>query len=268
MRRVLGPESHGAWLNISMMIGWCLHRYETDESIPLRKPWNAADEERAARLQVWGLPMFSLLVILGLPLGDSRHVDFKAIRQWMNDEKRILGMVNELGEVKGFGCEQQWGPSQAGASNSVASGINTPYRSALNPFQAEAFHSVGSNTGVLYSSTEAPYRIQENALGPLGITYVSGGIKDFEPAHQGSPPQEERPGRKRPRETEEDTSEDIQGLGVFDNFGHRERRKRIRGEGSSSTDNSSKEMHGMHGMLEDCDSDSEASVTSESSLEG
>ncbi|KAF5591290.1 hypothetical protein FPCIR_6172 [Fusarium pseudocircinatum] len=251
---------------MSMMIGWCLHRYETDESVPFRKHWNAADEERAARLQAWGVPMFALLVLLGLPLGDSQHVNVKAFHQWVNDEKRILGMVHGLGEVKGFGCEQQWGPSQA-----------------------EAFDSVGSNTGVLYSSTEAPYRLQENVLGPLGVPYVSGGIKDFEPAHQGSPPQEERSRRKRPREAEEDTWEDIQGLGVFDNFGHRERRKRIRGEGSSSTDKSSKEMKEMHAidkkireilkdpklhaikeayeMLEDSDSDPEASVTSESSLE-
>ncbi|PNP82068.1 hypothetical protein FNYG_04629 [Fusarium nygamai] len=280
MRRVLGPESHGAWLNMSMMIGWCLHRYETDMSIPLRKHWNAADEERAARLQVWGLPMFALLVLLGLPMEYSRHVCSKAIRQWTNDEKRMLGMVNGLEGANRFGYEQQWGPSQAGAFMSVASGIDTHYRSAVNPFQAEAFHSVGSHTGVLYRGTEAPYRLQENALGPLGVTHVSGGIEDedFGLNHQRSLVQEERSrragnDRKRPRETEE-----MQGLGIFDNFGYRERSKRIR-EGSSSTDNSTKEMKKeikelqasvkeILEILDDSDSDSEVSETSESSLEG
>ncbi|KAG9499685.1 hypothetical protein J7337_008144 [Fusarium musae] len=278
---------------MSMMIGWCLHRYETDNSIPSQKYWNAVDEERAARLQVWGLPAFALLVLLGQPFGNSRRVDFRAIYQWTEDEKRRLELTHWLGGVQGFGCGQQWGPSQAGAFNSLASGIHTHYRSAVNPFQAEAFHSVGSNTGALYRSTEAPYRIQENALGPFGVTYVSGGIEDedFEPAFQGSPPQEERSrragnGRKRPRDSEEDTEEEIQGLGVFDNCGHRKRSKRIR-EGSSSTDNSTKKMkkemkklkasvkemleetrEQIREMREDIDSDSEASATSESSLEG
>jgi hypothetical protein len=197
---------------MSMMIGWCLHHYETDNFIPLQKHWNAADEERLARLQVWGLPQFALVVLLGVPFEESRYRDYLSICRWKEDEQRRLEMIHGLGGVQGFGREQQWGPSQAGASNSLASGIDVHHRSAVNTFQAETIHSVGSNSGALYRGTEAPYRLQENVSGPLRMTHVSGGIEeeDFGLNHQGSPPQEERSrragnDRKRPRETEEDT---------------------------------------------------------------
>ncbi|KAF5562034.1 hypothetical protein FNAPI_3369 [Fusarium napiforme] len=265
MRRVLGPISNSAWLNMSMMIGWCLHRYETDRSIPLQRHWDDADEERAARLEVWGLPQFALLVLLGVPFRESRHMDYLAIRQWTEDEQMRLEMIHGLGGVQSFGGEQQSGPSQEGAFDSVASGIDVHHQSAVNPFQAEAVHSVGSDTGALYRGTEAPYRLLENVLVPLVMAHVSGGIEDedFEPAHQGSPPQN---GNKRPRETEEDTSEEIQGPG-------RDSSTTLGiGNAHQAIKNEIKELQAsikeILEILEDSDLDSGASVTSRSSLEG
>ncbi|KAF5630008.1 uncharacterized protein FTJAE_8378 [Fusarium tjaetaba] len=247
------------------MIGLCLHRHETNNYIPLQKHWTAVDEERLARLQVWGLPPFALLVLLGVPLEGSRHVDFRAIHQWNEDEKRRLGMIHELGGVQDFGSEQQWGPSQAGAFNRLASGIDVHHQSAVNTSQAEAIHSVGSNNGALHRGTEAPYRLQENVSASLGMTNVSGGIEeeDFGPAYQGSPPQEERSqragnGSKRPRDTEE-----IHGLGGFDNFGTKEMKKLAKESKKLSKKMKKLQRDAIQilGILEDSDLDSEASVT-------
>ncbi|KAF5974767.1 hypothetical protein FBULB1_7638 [Fusarium bulbicola] len=185
-------------------------------SAPLPKPWNDVDWERSARLQAWGVPVFVPPALMGLPRGDSRVLDWGLFHQWMKDEKRILGEANGPGEAEDFGYEQQDDPSQA-----------------------EAFHRVGSSTEVPYRSIGTPYRILENSFGPLGVTHVSGGLEDFGPIQQGSLPREERPwragnSRKRPRETEEDESEEIHGLGGYDNFGDRKPSKSIRGEGSIS----------------------------------
>ncbi|KAF5554432.1 hypothetical protein FPHYL_8452 [Fusarium phyllophilum] len=241
MRRVLGPKAHNKWQNISMMIGWCLHVAETDRSVSIPRPWTAADAELSVRLGVWGVPAFVRLALLGTPWAEGpSHSELRP--KWQKDEERILGKANGLGKVEDFWYGQQDDLSQAGAFNSVGSSIDTQYWSTENPVQAEVFRSVGSNTEVPYRSIEAPYRIQENALGPLGMTHLSGGLVDFD-----SLPQEERSrragtNRKRPCETEEDTLEEIHGLG-YDNFGNRERSKRIRGKGSRSASNSTKELY-------------------------
>ncbi|KAG5792834.1 hypothetical protein H9Q69_008136 [Fusarium xylarioides] len=213
---------------MTMMIGWCLHVAETDRSVSIPRPWTAADAELSTRLGVWGVPAFVRLALLGIPCkeGPSHSELFP---KWQKDEERILGKVED------FWYGQQDDLSQAGAFNSVGSSIDTQYWCTENPIQSEVFRSVGSNT-------EVPYRIQENALGPLGMTHVSGGLEDFD-----SLPQEERSrragtSRKRPRETEEDTLEEIHGLG-YDNFGNRKRSKRIRGKGSRSAGNSTRELY-------------------------
>ncbi|CVK91250.1 uncharacterized protein FMAN_09394 [Fusarium mangiferae] len=218
MRRVLGPKSHSKWQNTSMMIGWCLHLAETDRSVSLPRPWNATDAELSARLEVWGVPAFVALALLGKPSEESRW-DSELVSKWQNDEERILG------EVKDFWHEQQDDPSQAGASNSV-----------------------GSHTEVQYRVYETPYRLQENALGPLGAIHASGGLEDFGPVPQGNLPREEKSSRagnsrKRSYETEANISEGINGLEGFDNSGYREPSKRVRREGSRSVGNCTKRPH-------------------------
>ncbi|KAF5712013.1 hypothetical protein FMUND_8695 [Fusarium mundagurra] len=284
MRRVLGPKSHNRWQNISMMIGWCLHVAETDRSVSVPRPWTATDAELSARLGVWGVPAFVRLALVGIP-SEEGPSHSELLPKWQKDEERILGKVAGLGKVEDLLYGQQDGPSQAGAFNSAGSSIDTQYWSTENPLQTTTWQS--ADTEVPYGSTEAPYRIQENVLGPLGVTHVSEGLEPFGPVHQGSPPRKERSrwsgnSRKRARETEEDTSEEIHGLGGFDNFGYRERSKRVRGEGSNSDVNFMiKELKKMHEELkethasfnsmsemEDSDTAPEAWVTSESSTEG
>ncbi|KLO83827.1 uncharacterized protein LW93_611 [Fusarium fujikuroi] len=218
MRRVLGPKSHSKWQNISMMIGWCLHLAETDRSVSLPRPWNATDAELSARLEVWGVPAFVSVALLGMPSEESRW-DSESVSKWQKDEERILG------EVKDFWYEQQDDPSQAGASNTVE-----------------------CSAEVQYGSSETPYRLQENALGPLGVMHASGGLEDFGPVPQGNLPREEKSSRtgssrKRSYETEANISEGLNGLGGFDNSGYREPSKRVRRGGSRSVGNCTKRPH-------------------------
>lgn len=179
------------------MIGWCLHLVETDRSVSLPRPWTATDVELSARLEVWGVPAFVYSALLGIPSEESRW-DPELLHKWKKDEERILG------EVKDFWYEQQDDPSQEGASNSVGYGVY-----------------------------ETPYKLQENALGPLGLMHASVGLGDFGPVPQGNLPREENSSRagnsrKRSYETEADISGGLNGQGGFDNFGYREPSKRVR----------------------------------------
>ncbi|KAF4443501.1 hypothetical protein FACUT_1318 [Fusarium acutatum] len=190
MRRVLGPKAQDEWLNMSMMIGWCLYRAQAGEFTGLQRPWNATEVEAAGRLIAWGVPPYVLPALLGLPLGEARAGDEEELYRWCKDEWGLLG--------------HQYDPLQEGR-----------------------FHNDGLSANNRYRNTEGPYSLQENVLGPFGAAIVSGRHGDFGPVRVDDRPQEERSSqagnsRKRPRETEEDTPEDLCGIGAIFNFGNRE----------------------------------------------
>ncbi|KAF5621960.1 hypothetical protein F52700_10834 [Fusarium sp. NRRL 52700] len=241
MRRVLGPKAQDEWLNISMMIGWCLYRAQAGEFTSLQRLWNAKEMETAGRLRAWGVPRYVTPALLGQPLGSPPDDFFEVLGQWTRNEKVVL--------------EQQ-----------------------CNPLEEGRFYDRGRSADNLYGNGEEPYSLKENASGPLGVKIASGQNGDFGPEPQGDDlgvegpkragdsrkrPREteedtpednrdqsnqnlgeasERTGnsRKRPRETEENTSEGIDGLGGFDDFGYREQRNPTLGERSERTGNSRK----------------------------